>query len=374
VAALDRTSAVLVQRSWAHVEPRADELAKYFYALLFFALPEARDLFPINMQLQRARLLRATAHVITQLGNQDEIAPFLAQLGRDHRKFGVLPDHYGPFGRAFTAAVRHISGPAWSVEIEHAWARAFDFVTGEMVRAAQEEPGPASWLGRVVDHRRPSPGVAIVAVQTSVPVPYRAGQYLSVETPRRPRAWRYLSPANAPGADAVLEFHVRAVPDGVVSGTLVSHTRIGDTWRIGPALGHLPFHIDPGRGLLLIAGGTGVAPMKAILEGLAQQPDRPRTDLFLGARSWTDLYALSTVRAMSYRQPWLNVIPVVEQDEADIGAERGTLADVVTRYGAWTDHEVLIAGSPEMIRSTVSRMLVAGTPLGRIHYDPFVQD
>jgi NAD(P)H-flavin reductase len=77
---------------------------------------------------------------------------------------------------------------------------------------------------------------------------------------------------------------------------------------------------------------------------------------------------------MSYRQPWLNVIPVVEQDEADIGAERGTLADVVTRYGAWTDHEVLIAGSPEMIRSTVSRMLVAGTPLGRIHYDPFVQD
>ena len=46
-----------------------------------------------------------------------------------------------------------------------------------------------------------------------------------------------------------------------------------------------------------------------------------------------------------------------------LGAERGQLADVVTRYGAWADHDVTVCGSPAMIRSTVSRMLVAGTPL-----------
>ena len=56
------------------------------------------------------------------------------------------------------------------------------------------------------------------------------------------------------------------------------------------------------------------------------------------------------------------------------GAEQGTLADVVTRYGAWADHDVLVCGSPAMIRSTVSRMLVAGTPLDRIRYDPFTMD
>jgi NAD(P)H-flavin reductase len=365
---------MLVQRSWEHVEPRADELAKHFYATLFFLLPDARELFPINMQVQRARLLRTVAHVIPQLGQAEQVRPFLAQLGRDHRKFGVLPGHYRPFGEAFVSSVRHVCGPAWSADIEQAWLRAFDFLTGEMASAAQEEPGPASWLGRVTGHHRPSPGVAIVQVQTGIPVPYRAGQYLSIEVPRRARAWRYLSPANAPSADGTLEFHIRAVPEGSVSGTIVSHTRLGDTWRIGPAMGQLPFHIDPGRGLLLIAGGTGVAPMKAILEELAGRAQPPRTELFLGARSWTDLYALDAVRAMSYRHPWLNVIPVVEHDVAGTGAERGTLADVVTRYGAWSEHEVLVSGSPEMIRSTVSRMLVAGTPLNRVHYDPFVID
>jgi len=368
------TGAALVQHSWALVEPRAEELAKYFYATLFCTAPETRELFPINMQIQRARLLRAVAHVVGHLERPEEIRPFLAQLGRDHRKFGVVPGHYRAFGEAFVAAVRHVSGPRWSYELDRAWSWAFSFLMSEMTRAAREESGPASWLGRVVDHRRPTSGVAVVAVQTTSPVPYRAGQYVSVETPRRPRAWRYLSPANAPNADGVLEFHVRAVPGGSVSGTIVWHSRLGDTWRIGPALGQLPFHIDPARRLLLIAGGTGVAPMKAMLEAMAQRPDSPRTELFLGARHWSDLYALDTVRSMSYRHPWLEVIPVVENDATAAGAEHGTLADVVTRYGAWADHEVLIAGSPGMIRATVSRMLVAGTPLHHIHYDPFVQD
>ena len=53
---------------------------------------------------------------------------------------------------------------------------------------------------------------------------------------------------------------------------------------------------------------------------------------------------------------------------------QGSLADVVTRYGAWEDRDVLVCGSPAMIRSTVSRMLVAGTPLDRIKYDPFTLD
>ena len=54
--------------------------------------------------------------------------------------------------------------------------------------------------------------------------------------------------------------------------------------------------------------------------------------------------------------------------------QTGTLVDVVTRYGAWAGHNVLVCGSPAMIRATVSRMLVAGTPLDRIKYDPFTMD
>ncbi len=98
--------------------------------------------------------------------------------------------------------------------------------------------------------------------------------------------------------------------------------------------------------------------------------------LFLGGRTWDDLYDFDALRELSYDHDWFDVVPVVERADADDpgGAERGTLADVVTRYGAWAGHDVLVCGSPAMIRATVSRMLVAGTPLDRIRYDPFTVD
>ncbi|WP_428514200.1 globin domain-containing protein [Pseudonocardia sp.] len=363
----------IIRSSFALVEPRAEELGRHFYGVLFSRAPETRGLFPVNMEVQRSRLLRALVHVVQMVDQPEELIPFLEQLGRDHRKFGVIAQHYDAVGYALLSAIAAFAGDAWKPPVAKAWTDAYGIVAGAMRAAADAERGPASWLGRVVGHRRVGWDLAVVTVQSSGPVPYRSGQYVSVETPHRPRLWRYLSPANAPRQDGVLEFHVRAVPGGWVSRAIVAHTRIGDTWRIGPPMGRMtaPASND---GLLMVAGGTGVAPMKAILEDLARRQQRPRTQVFLGGRTWDDLYDFDAVRRMSYANPWLDVIPVVETAEEGSGAERGTLAEVVTRYGAWADHDVLVCGSPAMIRATVSRMLVAGTPLDRITYDPFTLD
>jgi NAD(P)H-flavin reductase/hemoglobin-like flavoprotein len=364
----------IIRSSFALVEPRAEDLGRHFYATLFSRAPETRDLFPVNMEVQRSRLLRALVHVVQMVDQPDDLVPFLEQLGRDHRKFGVLAQHYDAVGAALVGAIGTFAGDAWTPDVEKAWTDAYGIVADAMRTAADAERGPASWLGRVVDHRRVGWDLAVITVQTSEPIPYRAGQYVSVETPQRPRLWRYLSPANAPRKDGVLEFHVRAVTNGWVSRALVAHSRVGDTWRIGPPMGRM--HVEPrsGRELLMVTGGTGMAPIKALLEDLAQQQVRPRTQVFVGGRTWEDLYDFAALRKLSYSNAWLDVIPVVETDDGASGAERGTLADVVTRYGAWADHDVLVCGSPAMIRATVSRMLVAGTPLDRIRYDPFTMD
>ncbi|MHA6785867.1 globin domain-containing protein [Pseudonocardia saturnea] len=363
-----------IRSSWALVEPQAENVGRHFYATLFSRAPETRDLFPVNMEVQRSRLLRALVHVVQMVDQPDDLVPFLEQLGRDHRKFGVLTRHYDAVGGALLSAIAEFAGDGWTPEVDRAWTDAYRIVATAMRTAAEAERGPASWLGRVVGHRRVGWDLAIITVQTSEPIPYRAGQYLSVETPQRPRLWRYLSPANAPRPDGTLEFHVRAVNSGWVSRVLVAHSRIGDTWRIGPPMGRMSIDKDSNRELLMVAGGTGMAPLKALLEDLAAQPKRPRTQVFVGGRSWEDLYDFGSLRKLSYSNSWLDVIPVVESDEDETGAERGTLADVVTRYGAWADHDVLVCGSPSMIRATVSRMLVAGTPLDRIRYDPFTMD
>lgn len=377
----------IVRTSWERIAGQsAESLGRHFYGTLFSTAPELRDLFPVTLEVQRSRLLRALVHIVQNVDQPEELNPFLAQLGRDHRKFGVLDQHYAVFGSALVEMVEHFSGDAFTPEVRAAWWDAYHQVAKEMRAAAAADRGPAWWLGRVVDHQRVGWDVARITIQAGEPVPFRAGQYVSVETPQRPRLWRYLSPANAPRPDGSMEFHVRAVPGGWVSRAIVADSRVGDTWRIGPPMGRMSVDPQSDAPVLMVAGGTGLAPIKALLEEFTRWPRAPRTQLFLGGRTEDDLYDLSALHKLSYDHDWLDVVPVIERlddgaddpayDPADIrgGAERGTLADVVTRYGAWADHDVLVSGSPAMIRATVSRMLVAGTPLDRIRYDPFTLD
>lgn len=364
----------LVRESWAVAEPNAEWVAKYFYATLFGIAPATRELFPVNMQVQRARLLRALVHVVQLVDRPDDLIPFLRQLGRDHRKFGVVASHYEAVGMALLAAVKQYAPRVWTDEVERAWAEAYTIMARAMLEAATADEGPAWWNGTVVERRRLGRDLAIVLVQPDQPLPYHPGQYVSVETPQRPRMWRYLTPATVQREDGLLEFHVRAVTGGWVSRSIVATAQPGDVWRIGPPMGRLRVDRKGGRDVLMIAGGTGVAPMRAIIEHLAQWGENPRVHLFYGGRVGADLYDLEHLQEIASTNPWLTVVPVVEADTGIGGVERGTLADVVPRYGAWPDHEVLVAGSPGMVRSTVSRMLVAGTSLDRVTYDPFTVD
>ena len=364
----------LVRESWARIETRSDEVAQFFYGMLFTLNPAARELFPINMEVVRSRLLRALVHLVQMIDRPDELMPFLRQLGRDHRKFGVVAAQYESVGTALLASIKKHSGSAWTPSVERAWAEAYTIMARAMLEAAAADEGPASWPAQVIDHQRLGWDMARIRVQPDYPVPYQAGQYVSVEVPQRARLWRYLTPANAPTEDGIIEFHVRTVQNGWVSRAIVGHTQVGDMWRIGPPLGRLSVDRESDRDVLMVAGGTGIAPMLSLLDDLAQWGENPRVHLFYGGRVDEDLYALDELHQMAGVNPWLTVVPVLEQNPGSRNAEHGTLADIVTKYGAWADRDVLVAGSPAMIRSTVSRMLVAGTPLDRISYDPFTID
>ncbi|MFJ7211295.1 globin domain-containing protein [Amycolatopsis sp. NPDC098790] len=366
--------AKLIRESFAEIEPKADELAQYFYGALFVIAPDCRDLFPVTMANQRSRLLRAIVYVVQMVDRPDELATFLAQLGRDHRKFAVVSRHYDAVGVALLAALKRFLKQKWTHEVECAWTTAYGLIAKTMREAAQAETGPASWAARVLDHRKLSRDVAMVRVQTEGLLPYRAGSYVSVEVPQRPRMWRYLSPAGAPRGDGQMTFHVRAVPGGWVSGSIVNHTKQGDVWRLGPAMGTLNVRPTATRKrLLMIAGGTGVTPFVSILDDLAHWKRNPPVHLFFGGRRPEDLYALDDLRRLTAVSKWLTVTPVTEEGAVP-GGDRGTLAHAVTQRGAWKDHDVLVSGSPEMIRATIAKLLAAGVELERIRFDPFTMD
>lgn len=202
------------------------------------------------------------------------------------------------------------------------------------------------------------------------PLRYLPGQYLNVQVPRWPGLWRKYSIANAPRPDGSLDLHVRAVPAGRVSRALVHATSSGDTVVLGPARGTMIVDDRSARDILCVAGGTGLAPIKAIIEGLADA-DAPRPArsirLFLGARRREDLYDLPDLRRLEAACSSLRVIPALSHEPGFAGL-RGMLPDVVRRHGSWQDSEVYMSGPPAMVRRTV-RMLAHRTPGEHVHFD-----
>src|SRR5215469_2166117 len=92
-----------VRRSFFLLEGMADEPMTYFYGQLFAMDTEIRSMFPPAMDVQRRRFFSALARIAAGHDDPPAIAPYLEELGRAHRKFGVQERHYGVFRRALLA-------------------------------------------------------------------------------------------------------------------------------------------------------------------------------------------------------------------------------------------------------------------------------
>ena len=93
----------LLKESWTLVEEQQDKVAGYFYARMFLSNPHLRTLFPVHMDVQRARLLGAIVTAIQTLDDPERFEDYLRALGRDHRKFHVQPEHYDVVRDAYLA-------------------------------------------------------------------------------------------------------------------------------------------------------------------------------------------------------------------------------------------------------------------------------
>jgi NAD(P)H-flavin reductase len=125
--------------------------------------------------------------------------------------------------------------------------------------------------------------------------------------------------------------------------------------------------------MLMIAGGTGLAPMLSILHDLPHHSLSRRIHLFHGVRRSEEFYAHALLDDLKARNPQLEVVRSVSEEPSYAGL-RGSLPEVVHDYRNWVEHEVMVAGSPALIQATVQTLSRDGVPLSSIHYDRFSTD
>ncbi len=387
---MDSRTVALIRTTFKAVaaeEGGSEKLARSFYAILFTEYPHVRDFFPAALDAQRDRLVKAIGYTIDKLEEPDKVLPFLAQLGRDHRKYGVTAEHYVAVGKSLQAALCAYAGTEmWTDEVDRAWTEAIGVIADTMMAAADQEDTPPYWTGTVIEHREVLRNLCVVRLRLDQPMQYAAGQYVSVQIPARPRMWRYLSPAVPANANREVEFHIRGVSGGWVSPAMIGHTRVGDQWLVGSPLGGLGVPRNTRRKMLMIGCGTGIAPLRAQLMAMTQRRSNPKVHLFVGGHHPCDLYDLQALSDLAVANKWLTVIPVTEnvenpwwcgESEGKVpelpGLEprrTGQIGRVVAAAGPWKDHDVQIVGSPSMVQTTKFRLMAAGTPTKNIRHDP----
>ncbi len=182
---------------------------------------------------------------------------------------------------------------------------------------------------------------------------------------------RSYSVANAPTADKLIELHIRRVDGGAMSAYWFDEARVNDLLRLHGPRGTFFLREIAGADLVLLATGTGIAPVKSMLEGLRTVPkaEQPASiAVYWGGRTRGDLYWQPDTSDLEFR-----FVPVLSRADATWQGKRGHVQDVLLSDGVDTSKMFVYAcGSNAMIHSAHDLLRAAGLPDNRFHSDAFV--
>ncbi len=201
------------------------------------------------------------------------------------------------------------------------------------------------------------------------PIEFSPGQYAQLQfTPEHVRPY---SMAGLPG-DALLEFHVRRVPDGRVTGYIANQLKVGDAVKVSGPLGSAYLRRRHAGPMLCVAGGTGLAPILSILRGAVAQGMKNPIHLYFGVRSPRDVYGLPWLQQRRRELPRLSVHVVVSSGGNPATQRCGLVTDAIEQdHGDLSDWRAYLCGSPPMVEAATEAARRKGIAAGHIHADAF---
>jgi CDP-4-dehydro-6-deoxyglucose reductase, E3 len=198
---------------------------------------------------------------------------------------------------------------------------------------------------------------------------YLPGQYMNVHLPEGTH--RSFSMASLPAARRV-DFHVRRIPGGRFTDRQLTELAPGDELEVELPLGAFRYHAEDYRPIVMVATGTGLAPIKSMLESLMGDPDCPPVWLYWGTRTEAGLYLDPEIRGWGERLYEFQYVPVLSRAPASWQGKRGHVQDaVLADIADLSEHAIYLCGSPAMIHDAKQAFLARGADLDHIHSDGF---
>lgn len=205
-------------------------------------------------------------------------------------------------------------------------------------------------------------------LQLAKPLDFSPGQYAQLQfTPTHVRPY---SMAGLAG-DGELEFHVRMVPEGRVTGYIARDLKVGDSVRVSGPLGSAYLRRRHDGPMLCVAGGTGLAPILSIVRGALAAGMQNPIHLYFGVRSERDVYGLDWLATLQRRQPGITVHTVLASGRAP-GCRTGLVTDAIGQdWPGLAGFRAYVCGAPPMVEATSLLVRRLGVLPSQVHADAF---
>ncbi|KQW88592.1 CDP-6-deoxy-delta-3,4-glucoseen reductase [Massilia sp. Root418] len=230
---------------------------------------------------------------------------------------------------------------------------------------------------RVSTIEKVAPDVVVISLQlpANETLQYRAGQY--IEFLLRDGKRRSYSIATAPD-NGPLTLHIRHMPGGLFTDQVFSTMKERDILRFEGPLGTFFVRDDSDKPMVLLASGTGFAPIKAIVEHLVQTGSQRKMVLYWGGRRPQDLYMDALCREWAASLPNFQYVPVVSNAEAEDNwngrsgfVHHAVMADLPDLSG----YQVYSCGAPVMVESAKKDFVArCGLPEDEFYADAFTSE
>ncbi|WP_353192300.1 2Fe-2S iron-sulfur cluster-binding protein [Pandoraea pnomenusa] len=217
-----------------------------------------------------------------------------------------------------------------------------------------------------------------LVLKPAKPLSFSPGQYATLQfTPA------HIRPYSMAGLDAddTLEFHIRRVPGGAVTGYVDEQLKVGDAVRVSGPLGTSYLRARHEGPMLCVAGGTGLAPVLSIVRGALARGMTNPIEIYVGARSPADVYGLTWLRELASRHGGIRVHVVTTTAEAVGDAERDTafrvghvtdaLAADYAASDALAGWRAYLCGAPPMVDAATRLLRERGIDSTHIYADAF---